>query len=195
MGRTVNPMRCSRCGAGQVRVTRPKRYRYLESGLENVHLLGGVEITKCRRCGLSLISVPNELQLLQVIALALLGKPGPLAPADMKYLRKECDLTQAALAKVLGVTRETVVEREGGRPIDMDTEFRFRAVTLELFVVHLGDKSSNYLDKHHMKHLETLRCRFTRWAIERDRHARKTVRISHDGGWKLASNKGLQTAA
>jgi putative transcriptional regulator len=180
-------MTCTRCQSNRLRVTRPKRYHYPESGLDHVYLLGGVEISSCPACGLQLITVHQELQLLQVIALGLLGKSTPLTGAEMRYLRKECELTQAALAGVLGVTRETIVERERGRPVDRDREFRLRAVLVELFTNKLRQTDSCFLDPLHLDVLDRLRSSFTRLALDGTTRARKTVQISHDGIWKLTA--------
>lgn len=177
-------MPCIRCQSNRLRITHPKRYHYPESGLDHVYLLGGVEISRCPDCGLHLITVHQELQLLQVIALGLLGKPAPLTGSEMRYLRKRCGLTQVDLAHTLGVTRETIVERERGRAVDRDREYRLRAVLVELFADMLK-AGPCHLDTAHLRILDGLRSSFTRLATEGTGRALKTVRISHDGIWKL----------
>jgi hypothetical protein len=77
----------------------------------------------------------------------------------------------------------------------VDGEFRFRAVILETFAAYLADKRRSHLDRHHLRYLEDLRSRFTRWALVKARGTRKTVRIAHDEGWKLPADEGSRAAA
>ena len=103
---------CAICGGRNIQRKERRGYTYRESGLTNVVLMNGVYETTCRDCTEKTISVSQEWQLLQVVALALLKKPAKLSGAEMRFLRGACELTQAELAKRLRVRRETIAERE-----------------------------------------------------------------------------------
>src|SRR5262245_46274185 len=105
-------MICPSCGSAKVAVRHPATYRYREAGLDGVTLLGGVTEIECAACRNTYVHVEKEQQLLQVIALVLLVKPGHLTGRELRYLRTEMELSQADLAKALGVRRETIAERE-----------------------------------------------------------------------------------
>ena len=185
-----NASECLRCGSDRRRIRRPKRYHYVESGLDNVYLYGGVEVAVCPDCGDELIWVQEEEQLLQVIAVTLLGKPFGLAGREMQYLRRECDLTQAELAKRLRLKRrETVAEREGGT-IEMtpESEFWFRAVILKSFREYLSedDGANCFLTNAHIEHVRRLARTFFELPLQRAGKARKTVSIKPvKDGWSL----------
>jgi transcriptional regulator with XRE-family HTH domain len=91
------------------------KYHYKESGLANVWLHGGgVTEYSCKTCGYKGIAIQKEAQLLQVIGLKLLMRPGPLGGQELRYLRKLCDLTQEKLASKLDVRRGAVLKWEAG---------------------------------------------------------------------------------
>ena len=54
---------------------------------------------------------------------------------DLKALRKGMGYTQEGLGKVLGVTRKTINEMEGGAPIDKRTEMAVLAETRRVKVI------------------------------------------------------------
>ena len=54
---------------------------------------------------------------------------------DLKALRKGMGYTQEGLGKVLGVTRKTINEMEGGAPIDKRTEMAVLAETQRVKVI------------------------------------------------------------
>jgi DNA-binding XRE family transcriptional regulator len=53
-----------------------------------------------------------------------------MTPADYKAHREKLGLTQAGLAALLGVTRETVTRRETGtKPITMEAAMAIRSIS------------------------------------------------------------------
>lgn len=159
-------MACPGCSSPKADARELKQYRYTDSGLDNVWLLGGVMRYKCPNCKQQYTQVQNEGQLLQVIAMRLLRKPAPLSGAEMRFLRKECHLTQAELAKLLQVARETIAMREAGRGITRESDFLLRAVILETLWSLLQDEAQRYLSTRQMAELNAFRCSFTERLLE-----------------------------
>jgi DNA-binding transcriptional regulator YiaG len=110
-----------------------------------------VQQIACSACGAKSIHIEREQQLLQVVALMLLMKPGHLNGREMRYLRGACDLSQAKLALSLGVRRETVAERESQETpgLDAGAEFFLRVILLRQFLEYL--KSDDHLGAEHHK--------------------------------------------
>jgi len=140
---------CPACGSKDAEFSAPPEYRYRGSGLGTIRLHGGVQQIRCGACGEASVHIEKEQQLLQVLALMLLLKPGHLAGREMRYLRAACDLSQAKLAQSLDVRRETVAEREGrdNPRLDAGAEFFLRVILLREFLEHL--KSDDQLSAAH----------------------------------------------
>ena len=145
---------CPACGSKRVKSSSPPAYRYRGAGLGTITLRGGVQQIKCNACGATSIHIEREQQLLQVLALVLLLKPGHLTRREMRYLRSACDLSQAKLALSLGVRRETVAERESREHpgLDAGAEFFLRVILLRQFLEHL--KSDDHLGAEHHRILK-----------------------------------------
>jgi DNA-binding transcriptional regulator YiaG len=157
-------MICAVCGAA-LREKTLDRYHYKESGLDNIFLHGGVKEAACPNRHERFIAVAAEPQLLQVITLALLMRPGALSNKELRYARQSCDLTQAQLASAMGLTRrETIAEwegREAGRR-DRATEFLLRAVLLREFKEALEHRVPSHLSPSHFDLLHKFEEAFSR---------------------------------
>lgn len=152
----MSPAMCPACGNSNVTQRHPERYHYIECGLEDVYLLGsGVTETVCSDCGETYVSIIQEWQLLQVIAMDLLMKRGLLIGQEMRYLRKACLLTQDALAKKLIVTRQTISERESRltRAIGFEADFTLRAVLIGTFEEVVCNPEYSHLTESHLTQL------------------------------------------
>ena len=104
-------MTCDQCGT---RVqTRRENYRYDVGGLSGI-TLAGVEVHRCPRCGNEAVTIPRIGPLHETITRALLEKPAPLAPEEVRWLRKRLEWAGAELATYMGTTRETVSRWETG---------------------------------------------------------------------------------
>lgn len=147
---------CPKCNSDRISKKHMLTYRYRESGLDNVMLHGGVTETRCKSCRSRYYAIRKEPQLLQVIAMSLLMKPGPLTGPEMRYLRHACDLTQAELASQLRVRRPTVAERERATTskVRPDAECLLRMRLLRAFVELLDDPTNNHLARSHMKRID-----------------------------------------
>jgi putative transcriptional regulator len=88
-------------------------YHYNECGLRNVWLKNGfkrVETPYGR--GVSIDAIED---LHRVIVLELVMKPSKLAATEIRFLRKEMELSQASLAMMLGVSAQTLALWEKGK--------------------------------------------------------------------------------
>jgi DNA-binding transcriptional regulator YiaG len=97
---------------------------------------GIVRITHCENCKNVTSVVRAEQQLLQVIGLGLLQRPPGMTGEELRYLRGLLEMTQADLAKALGLPRrETVAEWERKRRIFATPrdEITPRLILLHLF--------------------------------------------------------------
>ena len=148
---SVSAQVCPACGSTKVESSSPSAYRYRGAGLGPITLHGGVQQVNCGACGAKSIHIEREQQLLQVLALMLLVKPGHLTGREMRYLRSACDLSQAKLALSLGVRRETVAERESRDTpgLDAGAEFFLRVILLRRFLEYL--ESDDHLGAEHHK--------------------------------------------
>lgn len=90
-----------------------KMYHYTDCGLRNVWLSNGFAIhdTPYGK-GVAIHDVEG---LHRVLARALVHKPGKLSGTEIRFLRKEMELSQASLAASLGVNAQTVALWEKGR--------------------------------------------------------------------------------
>ena len=102
-------MTCVRCG-GSMKTSRGT-HRYTEAGLSNVTLLD-VELRRCSRCGEQELVTPRVDDLHRAIARTLSRQIAPLMPEAVRFLRKWLGLTSHQLARVMGVSRETVCRWE-----------------------------------------------------------------------------------
>ncbi len=106
----------------------PKPYHFKGSGLPNVYLLNGVRIERDADYG-DLVTIDHLPELFMAIAFSLVSKPGRLTGAEMRFLRKRMEMTQAALAAELWVSEQTVANYEKGKtevgPADRALRFLF----------------------------------------------------------------------
>ena len=111
---------------------RAARYHYTESGLDNIYLENGFEIVPTERGqGVRF----HDLDGLHVaIGRALIEEARPLTGKELRFLRVELLLSQAALARLLGVKELTVARWERGRTrIPAAVDAAVRALYLEKF--------------------------------------------------------------
>lgn len=88
-------------------------HHYLGSGLRNVWLANGYrEVATAHGKG---VAIDDADGLARAIARELARRPGRLSGAEFRYLRKELELSQAALAELLGSTDQAVARWEKGR--------------------------------------------------------------------------------
>ena len=105
-------------------------YHYTESGLDNIYLLNGVN--SIEEDGDTFTSINDLEQLHLQIAKTLVEKHSPLEAKEFKFLRVELNLSQKALAELLGVDSQTVARWEKGETtIPRGSDVLLRAYYLE----------------------------------------------------------------
>jgi putative transcriptional regulator len=160
----MSPVICPSCGKPAATARQLPMYRYKESGIPNLWLKGGVTETVCASCGTKHLKIEKESQLLQFVALNILEDPRPLTGHEMRFLRGAARMSQASLAEVLRLRRETIAERESkdNPGIDFADEVVFRLVVLWRFNKHLQTKGNNFLTEIQSKRLDN----FTNWFLK-----------------------------
>jgi DNA-binding transcriptional regulator YiaG len=181
----MNSIICPNCGQRGATEKHVAEYAYKECGLPGVRLFGGVTETSCPHCGENSVRVQKEGQLLQVIALMLLTTPHALSGSEMKFLRKSCGLSQAALADQLKKRRETVAEREAKKDPNLSEaeEAWFRLIILHSFDALLGRPGRNHLSAVHVELLGTFKREIGEKMIELGERELKrlTLRLKQSG--------------
>ncbi len=104
-------MTCGQC-AGEMKTDR-ENFLYAASGLPSVTLVG-VEVSRCPRCGEFEVAIPRIEELHRTIARAVVRKPAPLSPAEIRFLRKWLGWSGIDFAEHIGVAPETVSRWENG---------------------------------------------------------------------------------
>jgi len=85
-------------------------YRYTECGLDDVYLVNGYEI---RRMGDEEgVAIKHIGELHQAIGCALVTEKKVLSGKELRFLRKEMDLTQAELGQLVRLTDQSVARWE-----------------------------------------------------------------------------------
>lgn len=88
-------------------------YHYTESGLDYVYLANGFDIRETERG--AMVSFVDLDGLHRAIGHFIVTERHRLSGAEMRFLRLELGLSQAALARLLGATERTVARWETGR--------------------------------------------------------------------------------
>ena len=111
------------------------RYRYKESGLDNVYL-ENTPVYKCK-CGISFPSIFRLPRLNELIAEALLGKPGLLDGKEIRFIRKNMGLSSKDFAKKLGIEKTTLSKWENDTQQHRESYDRF---IRSLYLIYKGVK-------------------------------------------------------
>ena len=123
-------MKCMKCGAA-LEVTVGMHPYEVVDGLHV--LLKGVKKTSCPECGEIGVVIPKINQLNETIAKAIAAKPERLAPAEVRFLRKQLGWSGKDFAHRFGVTPETVSRWENGaRQMSATAERLLRLSAIEL---------------------------------------------------------------
>jgi DNA-binding transcriptional regulator YiaG len=86
-------------------------YHYTECGLDDVYLVSGYDVDRDPEYG-ECVSVREADDLHKAIGMCLITSKKILNGKEVRFLRKEMDLTQAELGKLLGVTDQAVARWE-----------------------------------------------------------------------------------
>ncbi|VAW50960.1 hypothetical protein MNBD_GAMMA06-968 [hydrothermal vent metagenome] len=88
-------------------------YHYTESGLPNVYLRGGYIARVID--GEEAVSIHDLNGLHKAIGQDIISRSPALTGDEVRFLRKEMDLTQNSFANIIGVSEDTVRNWENGR--------------------------------------------------------------------------------
>lgn len=88
-------------------------YHYLESGLRNVWLKNGFRMQKTPYG--DAVAIEDIKGLHEAIALHLIEKPSRLKGTEVRFLRKEMDMSQSGIGALLGVSAQTIALWEKGK--------------------------------------------------------------------------------
>lgn len=127
----MKTMKCPMCNKGKLRIEK-KDHQYLESGLEDVVLVG-LEVRTCNNpeCGEELPVIPKLSELHRTIAHMLARQPQKLRGAEIRFLRKYLGWSGSDAAKYLGVAPETLSRWEHEQsPMGMSVERLLRYAAL-----------------------------------------------------------------
>jgi putative zinc finger/helix-turn-helix YgiT family protein len=102
---------CMECGAA-MKAERPRPVPYTAGGLPHV-ILRGAELRICKN-GHQETTIPRIAQLHRVIANVLVRKTGPLAPEEIRFLRRHLGYSQIDFSKRMGVAPESISRWESG---------------------------------------------------------------------------------
>jgi DNA-binding transcriptional regulator YiaG len=116
-------------------------YHYTESGLDDVYLLSGYDV--CDTDYGPGVSVRDADELHRAIGLFLVRNKKILSSKELRFLRKEMDLTQSELGRFLGASDQSVARWEKGiNKIGTAADRLIR----ELFQDHAGDERISLRD-------------------------------------------------
>lgn len=105
-------------------------YHFTECGLDDVYLINGVERQETAQG--PVVKVDDLDGLLAAIKEHLVYRKRPLNGREIRFLRHELDLSQRALAMLLGVDEQTVARWEKGKTrIDGSAERMIRIMCAE----------------------------------------------------------------
>ncbi len=110
-----------------------EHYLYTESGLDNIQLVNGFEFINGR------LRIHNIEGLHRAIGQWLVLTRKRLSGAESRFLRHELELSQARLARLLGVTEQSVLRWERKRERDIGNSAAERALRLIYLEKALGD--------------------------------------------------------
>jgi DNA-binding transcriptional regulator YiaG len=102
-------------------------HHYIESGLDNVYLIDGVDF--CETAYGRAVSIHDTEGLHKAIGLWIADAPKPINGAELRFLRLELELTQRDLAGILGAQEQTLRlwEKARGKPIPGPADRLLRA--------------------------------------------------------------------
>lgn len=115
-----------------------REYHYTECGLDNIYLVNGFKITKTKS-GDEEIFINDIHGLHKAIGMILISKRGFLSGKEIKFIRSTLDLSQTALAKILGCSYQTVLlwEKDKGM-ISKTADHLLRAIFFAYLDVESG---------------------------------------------------------
>lgn len=135
-------MRCENC-VTKMSLAKTQKYKYIESGLENV-FLDNLQIYTCPECAVQVPIIPKILKLHNAIGFAIVRKESRLTGAEVQFLRKNLRIKSQDWAAFLRSKKETVSRWENdSQTIGAQTDLLIRLLYLRL----LEEKKDIRLDQ------------------------------------------------
>lgn len=108
------------------------KYHYKECGLDYIWLCNGFVLHDTRH-GKG-IAITDAEQLHEAIAQGIINSPNPIRGQEVRFLRSVLDVSQGALGRCMGVTRDAIAKYEAGReePIPANADHLIRYVYSDL---------------------------------------------------------------
>lgn len=105
-------------------------YHYTQCGLDDVYLMSGYEVE--HEDGEEWFSVKHMDELHRAIGRALAAEKKELSGKEVRFLRKEMDLTQAELGRLVGLSDQAVARWEKGQTeMPRPAEYLLRYIYLQ----------------------------------------------------------------
>lgn len=124
-------MKCENCQAETV-LTKVQKYRYSDSGLENV-FLDNIKVYNCGECGIQIPVIPKILKLHNTIGYGIVCKAELLNGAELKFLRKNAGMKSQDWAKLLRTDKSVYSRWESdSQPIGLQSDLLIRYLYLRL---------------------------------------------------------------
>ena len=100
-------MNCPKCRNAMQghRATNSRPYKYRQSGLSTVNLVG-IMVYECERCRLNCPAISRIDELHQVISSVLIAKSGMLTGPEIRFLRKAAGYSALDFSELLRITPE-----------------------------------------------------------------------------------------
>lgn len=89
------------------------QYQYIECGLDNIWLDNGFEYVETPYG--NGVSIQNLDGLHKAIGCSIAENPNAMTAKELKFLRREMDLTQARLASLIGADEQSIHRWENGK--------------------------------------------------------------------------------
>lgn len=111
-------------------------YQYRESGLDTVWLINGYTIIDDEEFG-ECVSITDTRGLHKAIARELIFNKPTLTGAEFRFLRKELELSQKALADLLGKDEQAVARWEKAKKAPAQADRMLRVLVLDYYNEHV----------------------------------------------------------
>ena len=114
-----------------------REYHYTECGLDNIYLVNGFDIDSEGN-----LTINDIHGLHKAIGRLLVTKPDLLSGKEIRFIRHTLDLSQTSLAKILGVSYQSVLRWETEKGTIQRTEDLFLKT---LFLVYLNNSKGKVI--------------------------------------------------
>lgn len=143
-------------------INRDKYYHYSESGLDNIYLVNGYEITKNDN-GEEEIFIHDIHGLHKTIGNLLVFKHGLLVGNEIKFIRATLDLSQKALGELMGLDYQSILGWEKNKTPISRTADRLLKIIFYSYINNESDSSIfdkiNEISNIDAKNIEGAECR------------------------------------